>query len=407
MERDVLIDSNALEDEFYALKTIYEDDFHYENSGKLWEGYLCVYPDLYHLSTLTNDGDEFFVGQILETYSDVIRYELKSILDLDGLNLAKDNVYTETASEKYQKGTKEWISLLDTIPNSGYEFCIAYDQYMKNQEFQKEEYKCSICMETKLGLYCYKFDHCNHVFCKACLCNYYKVLIKDGMVEAVCCPHSECRNKEEQAPYVPFKDMADLAGSAAADQYRNLLEKHQVDHDPSRTWCPITSCQNPATRDKDIYKLAICQTCSFAFCSFCSMTWHGEHIPCRINDREAMIKKYMDAKENDSQNTIKELELRHGKRVLEKLEREFVENKQNQEWVKAFATSCPSCDLAIVKSDGCNHMKCYSCGTHFCYVCGEYLSQNDPYSHFNSQYSPCYRLLFSGIESVDEENEVT
>mmetsp|Transcript_80244 Transcript_80244/g.227229 ORF Transcript_80244/g.227229 Transcript_80244/m.227229 type:complete len:680 (-) Transcript_80244:79-2118(-) len=46
--------------------------------------------------------------------------------------------------------------------------------------------------------------------------------------------------------------------------------------------------------------------------------------------------------------------------------------------------NCPSCHAIIQRSEGCNHMICSNCRTHFCYRCGKTLDPVTPYSHFSS-----------------------
>jgi len=31
---------------------------------------------------------------------------------------------------------------------------------------------------------------------------------------------------------------------------------------------------------------------------------------------------------------------------------------------------CPNCQTGVERSEGCFHMKCFNCATHFCYECG-------------------------------------
>ncbi|KAK1050664.1 hypothetical protein LTR33_014664, partial [Friedmanniomyces endolithicus] len=53
------------------------------------------------------------------------------------------------------------------------------------------------------------------------------------------------------------------------------------------------------------------------------------------------------------------------------------------------------------KTMGCNHMKCFQCNTHFCYLCGAWLDGDNPYIHFNKQGSPCFQRLWE-LEEGDE-----
>ncbi|KAF9821242.1 hypothetical protein IEO21_00850 [Rhodonia placenta] len=54
---------------------------------------------------------------------------------------------------------------------------------------------------------------------------------------------------------------------------------------------------------------------------------------------------------------------------------------------------CPGCKTPAEKIDGCNHMTCMSpgCNTHFCYVCGEAITQSALRSEIKSALSAHYR----------------
>jgi hypothetical protein len=47
-------------------------------------------------------------------------------------------------------------------------------------------------------------------------------------------------------------------------------------------------------------------------------------------------------------------------------------------------TKCSNiyCRIPIEKSEGCNHMQCIHCKTHFCYSCGESVDPNDLEAHY-------------------------
>ncbi|KAJ3038737.1 translation termination inhibitor protein itt1 [Rhizophlyctis rosea] len=90
-----------------------------------------------------------------------------------------------------------------------------------------------------------------------------------------------------------------------------------------------------------------------------------------------------------------ELEMRYGKKTVRRLVEEFERERETLEWKRNNTTGCPTCEISVLKSDGCNHMTC-SCGTHFCYLCGAYLDKRRPYMHFNQLGSPCYGRLFEG-----------
>ena len=56
-------------------------------------------------------------------------------------------------------------------------------------------------------------------------------------------------------------------------------------------------------------------------------------------------------------------------------------NSLNAAWLKVNTKPCPKCKVLIEKNKGCMHMKCYSCGYHFCWLCmGEYINHESFYA---------------------------
>lgn len=51
---------------------------------------------------------------------------------------------------------------------------------------------------------------------------------------------------------------------------------------------------------------------------------------------------------------------------------------------------CPTCNVRVQRSFGCNHMTCTQCRTHFCYRCGTQLDSENPYAHFRSGGCPTF-----------------
>ena len=46
------------------------------------------------------------------------------------------------------------------------------------------------------------------------------------------------------------------------------------------------------------------------------------------------------------------------------------------------AKSCPTCGISVSKEGGCNQIKCGSCGTHFCWLCGAIVDDGAFPEHF-------------------------
>ena len=118
-------------------------------------------------------------------------------------------------------------------------------------------------------------------------------------------------------------------------------------------------------------RLAVCEDCAFAFCKVCKSGWHGEFARCFPR------KKY---------------EL-------------TAEEKASEEYMRLHTTSCPTCMAPAQKTMGCNHMICFKCNTHFCYLCSAWLDGDNPYTHYNTAKSPCYMRLWE-LEGGDGGEDV-
>jgi len=71
-------------------------------------------------------------------------------------------------------------------------------------------------------------------------------------------------------------------------------------------------------------------------------------------------------------------------------------SEKNKKWILSNSKDCPICHTVYEKNKGCNHMTCTICRppTHFCYLCGNILNNENPLSHFSSTESKCYNKLW-------------
>jgi E3 ubiquitin-protein ligase RNF14 len=118
-------------------------------------------------------------------------------------------------------------------------------------------------------------------------------------------------------------------------------------------------------------RVAICEDCNYAFCSVCKKGWHGELVRC-FPRRDAELS---------------------------------AEEKATEEYLRLYTSPCPTCDAPCQKRLGCNHMICFKCSTHFCYLCSSWLCEDNPYRHFNDTNSQCYNRLWDleGGDGIDPE----
>jgi E3 ubiquitin-protein ligase RNF14 len=295
-----------------------------------------------------------------------------------------------------------------------------FDLKTKRELFEKETFNCGVCLEPKKGVHCHRLLLCSHVFCVPCLQDFYNNCINEGDVDNVKCLAPNCGKEigrvppgDGQTPSAPVSKRKKVDRSLnpsellqipieqeLVQRYVRLKRKKRLESDKNTIYCPRQWCQGAArskkhpkpidplndteeatsdsevedpaeaakkkskkSRPEDIpmsERLCICEDCSFAFCSVCKKGWHGELAVC---------------------NPRRQHELNE-------------EEKASLEYLKMHTTACPTCSVPAQKTMGCNHMICFKCNTHFCYLCSAYLMPDNPYRHFNDLKSACYMRLW-------------
>ncbi|OXU22387.1 hypothetical protein TSAR_005079 [Trichomalopsis sarcophagae] len=268
---------------------------------------------------------------------------------------------------------------------------IDYNELRNQIEFRKNFYSCKICFTDKLGEHSTQFLPCTHVFCKECIMGYFESKIKDGTVTNILCPEEKC--KSEATP----GQIKDLVSPELFSKYDSILLSATLDTMTDIIYCPRKSCQYPVSREPNEI-MANCPVCQYAFCIFCKAVYHGIE-PCKVNtvEKKNLVKEYQEA--TDERKA--ELEQRYGKKQLQVL----VENTMSENWIHRNSQSCPHCNAAIEKSDGCNKMVCWKCNTFFCWTCNTKLNRDDPYLHYRDPHSRCFNKLYHGLLPDEEDDD--
>ncbi|KAL8686795.1 MAG: hypothetical protein Q9218_006859 [Villophora microphyllina] len=310
-----------------------------------------------------------------------------------------------------------------------------YDIKAKQAQFEKATFECGVCLEPKKGAVCHRMNLCGHVFCIECLQDFFNNCITEGDVANVKCIAPKCgqypepkvgqsnnftsgRRKRDRT-LGPSELLQIPLEQEMVQRYVMLKRKKALESDRTTVYCPRQWCQGPARskktealdRNLDLdsedeaqpneqnketdapgarippsERLAICTECSFAFCRVCKASWHGELIIC------------------DPQRKAKLT----------------AEEQASEEYIKLHTSPCPTCNAKCQKTHGCNHMICFKCNTHFCYLCSSWLDPGNPYQHYNTQKNACYMRLweleggdggnvgqgFGGAWDVDDERDL-
>uniref|UniRef100_A0A8C5KCS6 E3 ubiquitin-protein ligase RNF14 n=2 Tax=Jaculus jaculus TaxID=51337 RepID=A0A8C5KCS6_JACJA len=300
-------------------------------------------------------------------------------LDLGGA-AGSDVEQEEAVDERAVQDVESLSSLIQNI--------LDFDQAQQTKCFNSKLFLCNICFCEKLGSKCMCFLDCKHVYCRACLKDYFEIQIRDGQVQSLNCPEPKCPSVATPG------QVKELVEAESFARYDRLLLQSTLDMMPDVVYCPRPCCQLPVMQEPGC-TMGICPSCSFAFCTLCRLTYHAM-APCKVDaDKlKELRKEYLQADEANKRL----LEQRYGKRVIQKA----LEEMRSKTWLDNNSKSCPSCGTPIQKSDGCNKMLCPGCKHYFCWICMGSLSRANPYKHFTDPSSPCFSRLFQGMVFEDD-----
>lgn len=326
---------------------------------------------------------------------------------IDHLSQAAESAFGVGADvQGYQLSSDLKLALLD------------FNLKTKREIFEKETFDCGICLEPKKGSICHRLMLCGHVFCVACLQDFYNSCITEGHVDNVKCLDPGCKGVSEGGLGTPKRKKQDRTINPSellqipieqelVQRYVRMKRKRKLEADKNTIYCPRQWCQGAARSKKHpkptdgmddtelesdteadagaepsaepkkteseyvpmSERLSICEDCSFAFCSVCKKGWHGEVAVC---------------------NPRRENELNE-------------EEKASLAYLQRYSTPCPTCSAPAQKTMGCNHMICHVCKTHYCYLCSAYLMPDNPYRHYNELTSTCYMRLWE-LEGGDGDD---
>lgn len=313
------------------------------------------------------------------------------------------------------------------LPQTMKAVVLALNEQLEREVFNKETFMCGVCLDPKKGSQCHRLRKCGHVFCVACLQDYYNSCIEEGNMHQVTCIDPTCGKTGDpqldrtiKPRLISPKELLQIPLTLdMVTRYVRIMRKKKIEADPEIRFCPRTWCQGamrtkkypkpgdisqmddadinndeeeknddsdtppPAlTKQEEIDKMyaagapgadrvVVCEDCEFAFCRVCLRAWHGDIVRCVHRDSGDITK----------------------------------EEQMTMDLINKTTSPCPSCSVPVQKDYGCNHMTCAHCGTHFCYICGSWLTPRDPYRHFNEpKNKQCFQKLFpvDGVEDIGD-----
>ncbi|CEL92756.1 unnamed protein product [Vitrella brassicaformis CCMP3155] len=239
---------------------------------------------------------------------------------------------------------------------------LRYDASREDVEYRSTKHTCMICFDVMLGERMDRLPGCRHAYCTQCLAGLVKTHVKDGAINLLRCPEPSCGRSID--PEVLHR----LLDEDEYERWQRLSLQKALDGMGDLVYCPRCEAhrnENTAVLE-DADHLARCPKCHFAFCGICRAEWHPG-TACL--DPEQLLEVLEARSKGDKA---------YGEEVLRR-EQNLKQEAESLKTIKREARQCPTCGMAIYKTEGCNKMKCEQCYTNFCWKCLQPISG---YEHF-------------------------
>lgn len=251
-----------------------------------------------------------------------------------------------------------------------------------------ERYGCQICLGYFPLAEMFPLEKCGHHFCKECIASYVRFKVVNGNVYPKCCfdPESPIQfvkflrketGEEDAAADVNLKTRSNDSSATGQQQVTDTVT--QMRPQPCEIFISHADILRILEDDMDAlekyFRFKYCAENKDAReCPTCHVFYIGNptvtpRIICTKCDR-TFCYFHANAHDFDKFPTCAEYEASVA-----------AELKDSVDLIHSVAKRCPQCQMMVMKSGGCNHMKC-KCGVAFCWLCGKQIDDTVFPAHY-------------------------